>query len=391
VKLLYFDHNATTPLAPEVAEMMTCALREVYGNASSVHSRGQFARKHLEESRRKIAGYLDVSPPELLFTSGGSEANNLAILGLIRSLPDGLKHAITSAIEHPSVLEVFRQLEREGVHVTYLQVDASGVIDSEAIACALRPDTVLISLMHANNETGAIQPVNEAAKLVQERRRAGQRIFLHSDGVQAFGKIGVDLAQLGVDLYSISAHKIFGPKGIGGLFVRKGISLYPVLFGGRQERGRRPGTENVPAALGFARAVDICDPAASNHQAILRDGFEAKLLSSLDGIEVNGTRHNRLPNTSNLFLAGVSAETLVIALDRQNMAVSTGSACSSGSVEPSHVLLAMGRSRDEARSSVRFSFGRYNTAQEADALAGAVISAAGRLRRRALQEGRLAG
>jgi cysteine desulfurase len=265
------------------------------------------------------------------------------------------------------------------------------VIDVEAIACALRADTVLISVMHANNETGAIQPVGEIAKLVQERRGAGQQIFLHSDGVQAFGKIGVDVPQLGVDFYSVSAHKIFGPKGIGGLFARKGVPLRRTQLGGQQERGRRAGTENVPAAMAFARATDICDPAASNHAAVLRDRFEAKVLTGLEGIQVNGDKERRLPNTSNVFFPGLSAETLVIALDRQNMAVSTGSACSSGSVEPSHVLMAMGRTRDEARSSVRFSFGPYNTAQEVDALASAVISAVGKLRHRALPERRLAG
>jgi cysteine desulfurase len=209
--------------------------------------------------------------------------------------------------------------------------------------------------------------------------------------VQAFGKIGVDLPQLGVDFYSVSAHKIFGPKGIGGLFARKGVPLHRIQFGGQHERGRRAGTENVPAAMAFARATDICDPAASNHAAVLRDDFEAKVLASLEVIQINGDKERRLPNTSNVFFPGVSAETLVIALDRQNMAVSTGSACSSGSVEPSHVLMAMGRTRDEARSSVRFSFGRYNTAQEVDALASAVISAVGKLRHHALRETRLAG
>ncbi len=372
----YFDHNATTFLAPEVAETMASALREVYGNASSIHRPGQLARQHLEKARRGIAGFLGGSAAEIVFTSGGTEANNLAILGMVRGLPGDRKHVVTTAIEHPSVLECVRQLGREGVEVS--------VVDVAAIEESLRDDTVLVSMMHANNETGTIQPVREIAKLVEERRRGGQAIYFHSDGVQAAGKIPVDVRELGVDLYSLSAHKLFAPKGVGALYVRKGTPLRGIQFGGRHERERRAGTENVPAAMAFARAVELC----GSMEAHLRDEFEKELGKRLPWIEVNGLQNPRVPNTSSVLFRGISGEALAIALDLQSMAVSTGSACSSGSIEPSHVLLAMGRSREEARSSVRFSFGRYNTAEEIEALVDATARAAEKLRK---EEKRLAG
>jgi cysteine desulfurase len=308
----------------------------------------------------------------LVFTSGGTESNNLAVFGLLDGLGDAPKHVITSSIEHHSVLEVFRRLERNGTAVTFLPVDCSGVIRAQAVADALRPETVLVSVMHANNETGAVQPIPEIAEVLR-----GRKIFLHSDGVQAFGKLAVDVPKLGVDMYSISAHKIFGPKGIGGLYVRKGIPLRSVMPGGHQERERRAGTENVPAAMAFARAVELCGEPDSK----LRDRFEARLTAALPDIQISSGSEVRLPNTSNIIFPGVSAEALMIALDMQGMAVSTGAACSSGSIEPSHVLLAMGLSRKDARSSVRFSFGRYNTADEIDALADAAIDAARKLAR----------
>jgi cysteine desulfurase len=375
--LLYFDHNSTTPLAPEVADAFATASRDFYGNPSSTHRAGQLARQALEQARRTVAETLHVSPAEIVFTSGGTESNNLAILGLLRTLPKP-SHAVTLAIEHPSVLEPFRQLENEGVAVTYVK-------NVESMAGAIRDDSALVSVMHANNETGSIQAVTDIARLVSDRRAAGQTIYFHSDGVQAFGKIRVDLT--GIDLYSISAHKIFGPKGIGALFVRKNIPLQRIQFGGRHERERRPGTENVPAAVAFARAVELTKtPSVS-----LRDEFESNLLSRLPDIHINATHQPRLPNTSNVLFRGVSAEALVIALDMRQMAVSTGAACSSGSLEPSHVLLAMGLSRDEARSSIRFSFGRYNTAAEISALADAVVESVRKLRLRSNQEARLAG
>lgn len=377
---LYFDHNATTCITPEVAETMMAASREMYGNASSVHGPGQLARQHLERSRRTIANFLHASPAEFVFTSGGTESNNLAVLGLVRNLPAGRKHIITTSIEHPAVLEPCRQLQREGVEVTYVAVDRSGLIDLDGIRQNLRSHTVLISVIHANNETGTIQPIEEIAAIARERRAAGQEIYIHADGVQALGKIDVNVQQLGVDLYSVSAHKIFGPKGVGGLFVRNGTPLRTIQYGGRHERGRRPGTENVPGIMAFEAAVVLCTPDASSYLARLRDFFEAEMLAAVPDIQINGSIDTRLPNTSNLLFPGLSAEALVIALDMKGIAVSTGSACSSGSIEPSHVLLAMSRSRAEARSSVRFSFGRYNTREDVNRLVGAVIACVRQIR-----------
>jgi cysteine desulfurase len=380
-KLLYFDHNATTFLAPEVAETMSSALREVFGNPSSTHCEGQLARQKLENSRRTIASFLHGSAPEIVFTSGGTESSNLAILGIVRNLAVERRHIVTTTIEHPCVLEACRQLEREGVHVSYVPVDRNGVVDPAAIRAHVRPDTVLISVMHANNETGVLQPVAAISEIVRELRRSGQAIFLHSDGVQALGKIDVNVQDLGVDLYSISAHKIFAPKGVGALFVRKGTPLRGIQHGGRHERERRAGTENVPGAMAFARAVELCKADESRCTAALRNFFEAEMLAAMPGeIEINGARDERLPNTSSLLFRGIPAEPLMIALDMRGIAVSTGSACSSGSVEPSHVLLAMGRTREEARSSVRFSFGRYNTSNEVLALIGAVKTSVEKLR-----------
>ena len=389
--MLYFDHNATTFLAPEVADALTQALRDVYGNASSIHRQGQKARQELENARRTIAGFMTASPQEFVFTSGGTESNNLAINGLVRNLSPGRKHVITTAIEHPAILEPIRQLEREGVDVTYLNVDSKGIIDPDAILSALRDETVLVSVMHANNEVGSIQPIRSVANLIEARRAGGQTIFFHSDGVQAFGKLLVNVRELGVDLYSVSGHKIFAPKGIGGLFVKSGVPLRPVQLGGRHERGRRAGTENVPAAVAFARAVSLCSNPSENGVAALRDAFESRLRARGVHFDINGARDCRLPNTSNLLFPGISAEALVIALDMGGIAVSTGSACSSGSVEPSHVLLAMGRTGNEARSSVRFSFGRYNTIEDVGALVEAVSSATRRLGKSSKKERQLVG
>jgi cysteine desulfurase len=381
-KLLYFDHNATTPLASEVAADFASASREIFANASSTHGAGQLARHHLETARRTIAAFLHVSPSEIVFTSGGTESNNLAILGLLRSMP-GRKRILTTSIEHPSVLEPTRRLEHEGITVTYARVGETGIVDIDEIERNLRDDTVLVSVMHANNEIGTIQPIADIAALVRSRRAAGQKLYLHADGIQALGKINVDLEQLGPDLYSMSAHKLYGPKGVGALFVRKGTPLDSIQCGGRHERGRRPGTENVPAILAFARAIDLCTAAPTPE---LRDRFENQTLAALSDVEINGAPERRLPNTSNLLFHGISAEAMVIALDMKGMAVSTGSACSSGSIEPSHVLLAIGRTREQAKSSIRFSFGRYNTYEDIDALADAVIGSVRQLRRHAGKE-----
>lgn len=387
-RLLYFDHNATTFLAPEVAGALADASRDIFGNASSIHGAGQLARQKFEAARKTIAAFLHASAAELVFTSGGTESNNLAIRGLIGALKT--THVITTLIEHPSVLEPFRQLQREGFGVTYLRPGLDGIVTAEEIGRNLRDDTALVSIMHANNETGAIQPIREIAGVLRERS-AAQKIYFHSDGVQALGKISVDVQALGVDLYSLSAHKIFGPKGTGALFVRKGTPLRGIQLGGRHERERRAGTENVPAAIGFARAIELCETDSDEAVEQIRDRFERRITESIDDVELNGVPHARLPNTSNLLFHGVSGEAMVIALDMRGMAVSSGSACSSGSTEPSHVLLAIGRTREQAKSSVRFSFGRYNTIDEADRLADAVIACVRQLRKRVRKEAQLVG
>jgi cysteine desulfurase len=380
---LYFDHNATTFLAPEVASSYFSALTEVHGNASSVHRAGQTAKQHLESARDSLAASLSAAPQEMVLTGGGTESNNLALLGLVRSLPGPSKHIITTAIEHPSVLETCRQLEREGVAVSYVTPNSDGVVSPEAVLQTIRPETVLLSVMHANNETGTLQPI---AEIAERTHGLGKGIYLHSDGVQAFGKTGADVGQLGIDLYSLSGHKIFAPKGIGALFIRKGTPLKGIQYGGRHERERRAGTENVPGVMALAEAVRLCAPAGNEATATLRDRFEREILAAVDDVRVNGNFRMRLPNTSNLLFLGVSGEALVIALDMKGIAVSSGSACSSGSVEPSHVLLAMGLTPAEARSSVRFSFGRYNTAEEVDVLIEAVISAVRQFRRHTPKE-----
>ena len=376
----YFDHNATTPVAPEVIEAVSEALRSGFGNASSIHAEGQNARQLLERARRQIAAYTGASATEIVFTSGGTESDNLAILGLVRNAPGPHKHVITTTIEHPAVLESCRQLENEGAAVTYVPVGPNGTVDPAEIQRHIRPDTVLVSVMHANNETGVVQPVAEIAAMVCQARESGHRIYFHSDGVQALGKVPVNVAKLGVDLYSMSAHKINAPKGVGALYVRKDVPLRGTQFGGRHERERRAGTENVPGAVALGRAIELASAEPIWHKlAHMRDRFEQRILDSTHATEINGAPAFRLPNTSNLYFPGVDGEALVIALDLKGFAVSSGAACSSGSVEPSHVLLAMGRPRQEARQCVRFSLGRYNTNEQVDALVDAVVASIGQL------------
>jgi cysteine desulfurase len=379
VQHFYFDHNATTPVAPEVLETVVSCLGQVYGNASSIHHFGQAAKQRLEAARRQVASLIHASPAEVVFTSGGTEADNLALFGVFRAANRQPAHLITSAIEHPAVLAPGVILEREGVAVTRVPVGAGGTVNPEDVRRALRPETVLVSIMHANNETGTVQPIAEIARITRE---AG--VPLHVDGVQALGKIPVDVEALGVDLYSMSAHKLYAPKGVGALFVRKGTRLAPTTFGGHHERDRRPGTENIPgiAALGAAAELAARTLAAESARlAALRDRLENAVLDRISGAGVNGARWNRTPNTSNIYFDGVDGEAMVIALDLRGFAVSTGSACSSGAVTPSHVLTAMGLSADRARSSLRFSLGRSNTAEQVDALVDAIVASVAHLRR----------
>jgi len=371
----YFDHNATTPVSPQVLEAYCRALAEVPGNASSIHHFGQCARRALDDARTQAAAALACKPDEVVFTSGGTEADNLALFGVARAAARRPPHIVTSAIEHPAVLAACAQLEKEGASVTYLPVNGDGWVDPDDVRRALRPETALISIMHANNETGVIQPVEEIARIAKE-----QGIAFHSDGVQAVGKIPL-CQECG--LYSVSGHKIFAPKGVGALVVRGGVPVRPLLYGGRQERARRAGTENVPGAVALAAALSSTGPAAWDRTAALRDQMEASILDSVPGARVNGGGAERLPNTSSIRIPGIVAEALVIALDLEGFAVSTGSACSSGAVEPSHVLKAMGLTPGDARASLRISLGPSNTEEEVAALAGAVVRLAQRLRRTA--------
>jgi cysteine desulfurase len=374
----YFDHNATTPVSAEVIEVLVPTLADLYGNASSIHHFGQVAKQRLEMARRQVASLLHCTPQEVVFTSGGTESDNLALLGTVRGASGSAKQVITTTIEHPAVLNTCAQLEREGVTVTYLPVGASGVVDPDDVRRALRRQTVLVSVMHANNELGTVQPIAEIARITRE---AG--VYLHSDGVQALGKIPVDVSALGVELYSVSGHKIYAPKGVGVLFARKGIRTGPILYGGHHERERRPGTENVPGAVGMGRAAEwACQnlEAESERLAGLRDRLERGILRRIPMAGVNGGG-TRVPNTTNMYFDHVEGEALVIALDLRGFAVSSGSACSSGAVEPSHVLTAIGLAPESARSSLRFSLGRSNTVEQVDALIDAVEDAVSHLRK----------
>ncbi len=366
----YFDHNATTPVSAEVLEAMLPLFGEVYGNASSVHHFGQIARQKLDQARRNVARFLGAVPEEIVFTSGGTESDNLAIEGVGWG-----GHAIVSAVEHPAVLGAAAQLDA----VTQVPVDARGLVDPDDVRRALRADTKIISVMHANNETGVIQPVEEIARISAE---AG--VAVHVDGVQAAGRLPVDVKQLGVPLYTISGHKLYGPKGVGALYVRKGTKLRAMLHGGRHERDRRAGTENVAGAAALGRAVEwMMEHGAeeSARVAVLRDRLEAKVLASVAGAHVNGAGAARIANTTSMRFDGIDSDAMLIALDLKGFAVSSGSACSSGATEPSHVLLAMGLTREQARSSIRFSLGRSNTVEQVDALVEALVECVAHLRR----------
>jgi cysteine desulfurase len=382
VQRYYFDHNATTPVSPEVLETAVACLGQVYGNASSIHHFGQAAKQRLEMARRQTAAAMGCQPREIVFVSGGTEADNLALFGTVRHARHagrGARHVVTTAIEHPAVLNACAQLEREGVAVTYVRAGADGIVDPDDIRRALRPDTVLVSVMHANNELGTVQPVAEIAALARE---AG--VYVHADGVQALGKIPVDVDALGVDLYSVSGHKIYAPKGIGALYVRRGTRLGAILFGGHHERERRPGTENVPGAAAFGRAAELAEAhleIETGRTAELRDRLESAILERISHTGVNGNRTARTSNTTNIYFDGLEGEALVIALDLRGFAVSSGAACSSGAVEPSHVLTAIGLGVDRARASIRFSLGRANTAEQVDALVEAVAASVAHLRK----------
>jgi cysteine desulfurase len=383
VRRFYFDHNATTPVSQSVLEVLVAALVEVPGNASSIHQDGQLAKQRLEAARRETATLLGCEPKELVFTSGGTEADNLAIFGSVLANSAPQKHVITTAIEHPAVLNPCRELEHSGVAVTYIRPGPDGVVDPDDIRRALKPETVLVSVMHANNETGTLQPIAEISEMAHE---AG--VLMHSDGVQSAGKIPVNVGALGVDLYSVSGHKFYAPKGIGALYVKNGTKLRPIQFGGKHERERRPGTENVPSAVAMGKAAAIARGTLRIEPARLeglRDRLETGILTRVPDSGVNGAREadhfGRTPNTTNIYFDGLEGEALVISLDLKGFAVSSGSACSSGAVEPSHVLLAMGLAPERARASLRFSLGYSNNGEQVDALIDAIAESTAQLRK----------
>ena len=365
-------------------EVLVAALLEVPGNASSIHQDGQIAKRRLEMARLEVATLLGCEAKEVVFTSGGTEADNLAILGSVLTHPAHEKHVVTTAIEHPAVLNPCRELERSGVAVTYVPPGPDGIVDPGDIRRAMRPDTVLVSVMHANNETGTIQPIAEIAEIVHEAGIHSSKILMHSDGVQAAGKIPIDVEALGVDLYSISGHKFYSPKGIGALYVKAGTKLRPIQFGGKHERERRPGTENVPSAVAMGKAATIARgtlPIEPPRLEILRDRLETGILARVPDTGVNGGSGARTPNTTNIYFDGLEGEALVISLDLKGFSVSSGSACSSGAVEPSHVLLAMGLQPERARASLRLSLGASNNEEQVDALIEAVAASVTQLRK----------
>lgn len=352
--------------------------REAYGNASSLHGFGQIARQGVETARRQVAKQLECEPRDLVFTSGGTEADNLAVFGIAREPRNGARHVITSQIEHPAVLNACQQLEREGVDVTYIPVGHDGVVSPDDVRAAIRPGTVLVSVMHASNEVGTLQPVAEIGRIAKE---AG--VLFHVDGVQSFGKVPTPVGELGVDLFSLSAHKIYGPKGVGALYVRRGLQLTKVQYGGKHERDRRPGTENVPGITGLGAAAELAGKrwrSDGNRIEALRDRLESGILERIPDTHVHCAASPRLPNTASVRFDGAESEPMLISLDLHGFAVSSGSACSSGSSEPSHVLSAIGLSRSQAKSTLRFSLGRTSSGDDVDRLLEALPGIVQRLR-----------
>ncbi|HEV8394399.1 MAG TPA: cysteine desulfurase family protein [Vicinamibacterales bacterium] len=376
---VYMDHNATTPLAEAVADRMTAVLREEFGNPSSVHHFGQRAKSVVDEARSAVAELIGGDPTEVIFTSGGTESDNFALRGAADALePSGRRHLVSSGIEHEAVLNTLKALARRGWQTTLMPVGATGVVTGEALTAALTDQTAVVSIMHANNEIGTIQPVAELTRLAKARGAV-----VHTDAVQTVGKIPVNVKALGVDLLSMSAHKFYGPKGVGALWVRRGLRLLPFMTGGKQERGRRSGTENVAAIAGMGVAARLAMAKMAEEAlrlAALRDRLEQRILEAVPGTAINGDPGTRVPHTSNISFDRVEAESLLIALDLEGIAVSTGSACSSGTLEPSHVLKAMGLPTHRTQNSIRFSLGTANTEAEVDRVAAVLPGVVDKLR-----------
>jgi cysteine desulfurase len=379
IRRVYLDNSATTPVDSRVAAAMSRAVVETFGNASSVHGFGQQARAAVDRARREVAGLIGAKQNEIVFTSGGTEANNLAIRGLCEAAASHGRHVISSAIEHPSVGGVCKELEKRGWEVTRLPVYENGIVRVEDVEKAIRPDTVLITIMLANNEIGTMQPIREIGSMVREKKN----LWLHTDAVQAAGRLPLNVDELGCDLLTMSAHKLYAPKGIGALYVRRGVRLHGQNVGGHQERERRAGTENVPGIVAFGEAAKLALeelPQRSAHDRTLRDKFEAQVRSRIKDVVMNGDREQRLGHLSNISFRFIEGEGLLINLDLEGVAVSTGSACSSGTLEPSPVIRALGVNDELARGSIRFSFGKDNTEDDVDYTVEVLSQAVERLR-----------
>ena len=380
IERIYLDYNATTPVDPAVLDTMLPYLSGEFGNASSIHTFGQRARAAVETAREQVAALLNAHPQEIVFTSGGTESDNHAIFGVLHGVSSSpaSPHVVTSTIEHEAVLNTCQALEKQGVRVTYVPVDREGLIDLEELRRAIRPETVLITIMHANNELGTVQPLAEIGRVAAEAD-----VYFHADAVQSAGKIPVDVQALQVDLLSLSGHKIYAPKGIGALYIKSRTPLRQFLYGGHHQRGFRPGTENVTGIVGLGKAAEIARLSLEQDAARirrLRDTLEQGLLARIPDSRVNAAHVQRTPNTCNMTFPGIEGEALIIALDLKGLASSTGAACSSGAVEPSHVLTAIGLSASEARASIRFSLGRHTTEEEINTAREIVPAAVAQLR-----------
>jgi cysteine desulfurase len=378
MRKVYLDHAATTPLHPEVLSLMYEFMRDTFGNPSSVHSFGREAKRCIQDARQKVADLIGATPEEIYFTSGGTEADNIAIIGTAMARRKNGNHIITSAIEHHAVIDTFKYLAKNGFETTFLPVDKYGMVDPDDLAGAIRKETVLVTIMHANNEIGTIQPIAEIGRITRERG-----VALHSDAVQTLAKIPVNVDDLGVDLLSLSAHKIYGPKGVGALYARKGMRLQPIMHGGGQERKLRSGTENTPGIVGFGKAAEIGAREMEQESARvrgLRDKLIRQVLAEVPSVTLNGHPEQRLPNNANFSIALVEGESLVLSLDLEGVAVSSGSACSSGSLQPSHVLKALGLPYEMMHGSLRMSLGRANSEEDIDYVVEALKNIAVRLR-----------
>jgi len=378
MKRIFLDHNSTTPVHPEVVEAMLPYFSEKYGNPSSVHSFGRETKVALEEAREKVAKFLNGSPSEICFTGCGSESDNLAIKGIAWANQDKGKHIITSRIEHPAVIESCQWLEKQGFEVAYLPVDKYGLVNPDDLKRAIRKDTILVSIMHANNEIGTIQPIRELSKIAHE-----SGVYFHTDAVQSAGKIPVDVKQLDVDLLSLSGHKLYAPKAVGVLYIKQGTKIDTWLHGGSQERGRRSGTENVPYVVGFGKACEIAQrdlAMLSEKMTNFSTVFWEKIKTAIPDVLLNGHPTERIPNTLNLAFPGCDAQSLIMALDLQGVAVASGAACHSGAVNPSSVLTALGVPNEVALSAIRFSFGRQNTEEDVEYVGGILAGMVERLK-----------